>query len=593
MKIRCNSNRTICFVIEPTEGLPANKLIERSVICQKNSYKIFSTSCALSAMPEEADFIVAFIKNSKMHKELHNFFDKDNAIKKIIPDGYGIFQLQKRDRRFLVVVGGNLFGMLAGLFDVLCWSRLEKDALIYEGGERIENPAFPLRYYWTWDHSTNWVLDDEGNQIDGCSNPYLKAPDTFLKDYRKLIDFCVAMRFNGLVIWGFLRDSHGGEKYAYEVAKYAKERGVALMPGVGLTAYNGIYYEGEHPYNIGTYLKKHPEMGLMNEQGKRSSGSFSPYAAGYTKWVQKALEWLVNSFPIGGVNLENGDFLVDHSPLAKKMRLRLKTGEADAFKDQYAAYKPALEFLQKIMPDGWNVYATYAGFAPQPSEKLAGYEVNIGCKKPYFASHLPESAIAQWTITGLLSKPHIPLKLWMENDKPEAIYRNARWQKGLIPPTKRSAAFIHQASQWDERRRYMLAISHFAEACLRCYEAGFEGISIHGEVSERVLTAKLNYLAMRHWTYHPVSTLEDFANAELARLLGSRTDALIFLQKICDLDSCTLTDNAYAEIYPFIKKNHPNFSSSYNNKALEICKMWNELGEWIGNKKIIGGISLI
>ena len=29
-------------------------------------------------------------------------------------------------------------------------------------------PALPNSYFWTWDHSTNWVLDDPGLQNEGC-----------------------------------------------------------------------------------------------------------------------------------------------------------------------------------------------------------------------------------------------------------------------------------------------------------------------------------------------------------------------------------------------------------------------------------------
>ena len=39
------------------------------------------------------------------------------------------------------------------------------------------------------------------------------------------------------------------------------------------------------------------------------------------------------------------------------------------------------------------------------------------------------------------------------------------------------------------------------------------------------MTWMLNYLSMRHWTYHPQSTLAEFAQAELAPRLGGQTEA--------------------------------------------------------------------
>ena len=71
-------------------------------------------------------------------------------------------------------------------------------------------PALPSSYFWTWDHSTNWVLDDPGLVTFGCHNKYLKRAETFIEDYRRLSDLAAGLGVNGIVIWGFLRDSHGG-----------------------------------------------------------------------------------------------------------------------------------------------------------------------------------------------------------------------------------------------------------------------------------------------------------------------------------------------------------------------------------------------
>lgn len=81
-----------------------------------------------------------------------------------------------------------------------------------------------------------------------------------------------------------------------------------------------------------------------------------------------------------------------------------------------------------------------------------------------------------------------------------------------------------------------MAVSNFAEACLRAHESGLEGISIYSEVSSRTLAAQLNYLALRHWTYHPVSSLDAFAVAELAPRLGGDKEALDFAEALCRLD---------------------------------------------------------
>jgi hypothetical protein len=64
-------------------------------------------------------------------------------------------------------------------------------------------PALPNSYFWTWDHSTNWMLDDPGLVNLGCDNRYLKRPETFVEDYRRLTDLAVGLGVKGIVIWGF------------------------------------------------------------------------------------------------------------------------------------------------------------------------------------------------------------------------------------------------------------------------------------------------------------------------------------------------------------------------------------------------------
>jgi len=175
-----------------------------------------------------------------------------------------------------------------------------------------DKPALPNSYFWTWDHSTNWMLDDPGNLNFGCHNRYLKQPNTFLEDYRRLIDHAAGLGVKGVVIWGFLRDSHGGIEYARQVADYAAARNVALKPGVGTNSYGGIYYEGDHLYNIQNVLRQHPGANLTAANGRPHSRGICPTHPAFVDWLQEGMQWLFREFNLGGANLENGDFLVCH-----------------------------------------------------------------------------------------------------------------------------------------------------------------------------------------------------------------------------------------------------------------------------------------
>jgi hypothetical protein len=181
-------------------------------------------------------------------------------------------------------------------------------------------PALPNSYFWTWDHSTNWMLDDPGMLNFGCANRYLKRPETYVEDYRRLTDLAASLGVKGILIWGFLRDAHGGVESAKRVADYAAQRGVAILPGVGTNHYGGIYYEGDHPYNLETFLKSYPDARMIDAQGNPGPRSVCPSHPRFAAWIQEATRWLFREFRIGGANLENGDFLVCCCPRCRKLQ---------------------------------------------------------------------------------------------------------------------------------------------------------------------------------------------------------------------------------------------------------------------------------
>ena len=98
--------------------------------------------------------------------------------------------------------------------------------------------------------------------------------------------------------------------------------------------------------------------------------------------------------------------------------------------------------------------------------------------------------------------------------------------KGITPPSKRSTGFVHQGSQWDyspwetKSTRYGLILGRIKEACLRAYESGLEGVSIHGEVTARHIPAALNYLAFSHFTHWPEDTLREFGQKTLGEVFN-------------------------------------------------------------------------
>lgn len=408
--------------------------------------------------------------------------------------------------------------------------------------DRPKKPALSNSYFWTWDHSCNWVLDDPGLQTGGCYNKYLKRPETFIEDYRRLTDLAAGLGIKGIVIWGFLRDSHGGVEYAKRVAGYGAERNVAIMPGFGTSWYGGAYYEGDHQYSLQNFLRKNPDARMLDEKGKlkESNGEYGACIGHpvFQYWLNEALDWMLREFQIGGFNFENGDFLVDYHPLMRTLRQDWPADDTEVFFHQGRSYQQALLSIQDQLPRLLAVYATYAGF--QYCDKLV-QDTGMGKKPPAMLKILPEQSICQWTLSGMLLKEALPLTAYLDQGAPDAAFANPQWPRDLRPSAPRNVGFVHQGSQW-RGDRYQCVVSWIKEACLRAWRSGLEGVSIHGEVTSRHIPAALNYLAFSHFTHWPEDTLREFGRKTLGQVLGSEKDGEDYAVILAHWDAGTLTD---------------------------------------------------
>lgn len=403
--------------------------------------------------------------------------------------------------------------------------------------------ALPNSYFWTWDHSCNWVLDDPGMQFDGCYNRYFKKPETFVEDYRRLTDLSAGLGIKGIVIWGFLRDAHGGVEAAKRVAGYGADRGVAIMPGFGVTWYGGAYYEGDHPYSLATFLRRYPEARLLDERGQpmEVSGEFGACIGhpAFQSWLREAVDWMLREFQIGGFNFENGDFIVDTHPLTQALRRDWPSDDSEVFFHQGQSYQKALDAVGDRLSGLIAAYATYAGF--QYCDQLI-QDTGMGKRPPAMLRTLPSRSVCQWTLSGMLHRQPLPLTVWLDDGVPDAAFDNPQWPRDLKPGASRNVGFVHQGSQW-RGNRYDCVVSWIKEACLRGYRSGLEGISIHGEVSARHVPAALNYLAFSHFTHYPEDSLREFGRRTLGQVLGSPEDGEEYALILAHWDAGTLTDD--------------------------------------------------
>ena len=431
----------------------------------------------------------------------------------------------------LVIAGGSRAGTIYATSELLNY-HLESDS----GDVRVphldllDKPAFAYRILWVWDHSTNWNLAAPGNvEYDMRTLNYLKPAETFLKDFKLLLDSMADHRFNGLIIWGFLRDAHGGVEAARELVKYASERGVRILPGVGTSFYGGFYYQGSHRFNVESWLAQHPELRFLDAYGKFLPDAICPSKPANQQWLREGAEWLFSTFPeLGGVNLEHGDFMACHTEDCRRARSRLENDPNYSW-DMKATQLPVIEAGQRIRPGAWFTYATYTGFSAEEIWR----DTPGGKGRPQFVRDYPESTVCQWTLTNLLGS---------SSNSTEAAPE--KWPRGLRPPTKHSIGLIHQGTweaptRWwskagklinvDAMQRYEPVVELLHYAARRSQEEGLEGLVFGGETSSAVAAADLNYLALEEFTWHPSRDWEEFTQGRLARVYGNCERARLFL----------------------------------------------------------------
>lgn len=162
------------------------------------------------------------------------------------------------------------------------------------------------RIWWTWDIRMRWA------------HGFSMYPDSFVNNYRRLIDVAGRYGVDGIVIWGFLRDTHGGIESAKKIVDYADAHGVKILPGVGIDDYGGVYYEGDSKYALDNYIKNHPECQAINEDGTPATHRWPPTDTvarlkacpsnqDVLNYYRESLAWLIETFSLQGFQIEQGD----------------------------------------------------------------------------------------------------------------------------------------------------------------------------------------------------------------------------------------------------------------------------------------------
>jgi hypothetical protein len=372
-----------------------------------------------------------------------------------------------------------------------------------------EVPKFKYRWLWTWDNRMDWGDEPGGQGLGDANKRYQKQAKSFLADYKACIDFMSENGLNGLVIWGFIRDSHGGVAVSQQLARYAKQRGVRILPGVGTSGYGGYVYEGEHLYNAHSWVKDHPELKAVGTH--RHADGPCPSKEANQQWLADGAKWLFDNFEIGGINLEMGDKLVCECDDCKKGRGTIDSNEPDFYKDMAICQGPVIRAVKALAPDAWVSYATYTGFTTE-----------MATESPKFVDMIPPDAICQWTLTKMI--------------------RKNSWPADARPPATHNIGYVHWASKStnDANEFFLERIRVVAGLLEKC---GMEGLVIYGELSDTRPNMKLNYLALREYSFHPHMSRDEFTKKRLAGLYGDElTKELWQVIKLIGLNNARKAD---------------------------------------------------
>ncbi len=349
----------------------------------------------------------------------------------------------------------------------------------------------PYRLLWTWD---SWLCD-----------PF--SADSYVCEYAKFIDFMAEWDYNGLIIWGFIDDRHGGETAAREVASYGNSKGVRIIPGIGAGGYGGFVVSGEHRFNLPTFLKHRPDLRAYSRYKPTEPNSewLCLYQEDSLKWLRDGAAWLAEEFEIGGVNIETNEMdmidVCDHATRATQAEPnRLKY--AASFSDLAIATPVIYEAVKRFRPDAWITYATYQ---PMWWERLDDMRL---------LESIPAECIAQWNTEMAINTQ-------------------------VAPGTRNNISLIHSGG-WSYHlascppiwafTQYRCFNPNLVEArdfCLNQHAMGLQGIALGNVGSADMPDNEIAYIAYMAFSRNPELSVEDFSKRFIGDLYGAEAEPIV------------------------------------------------------------------
>ena len=201
----------------------------------------------------------------------------DARIEGLGEEGYLLQGATWQGRAVLIASGKTLTGVNHAVSELVSWKLKlsEQGVAVSSDLNETDQPALRYRIVWTWDGHCNWAptVDEtmalyvnENPAVGSMAVPY--TPEGFRTHFTRAIDYFSDHKLNGLIVWGFLRDDHGGVEMGREISRYARQNNVRILPGVcSQGGYSGFIFSKTNKFNLEVWCQQHPELqGATNRE---------------------------------------------------------------------------------------------------------------------------------------------------------------------------------------------------------------------------------------------------------------------------------------------------------------------------------------
>ncbi|MFC1452712.1 hypothetical protein ACFLSJ_05125 [Verrucomicrobiota bacterium] len=352
-----------------------------------------------------------------------------------------------------------------------------------------------------WDYRMRWAPPGRAPAYKCGGQPYLFGEDVFVEDFKRCIDFLSAHGYDGLAVWGLLRDSHGGEETVRALCDYANQRGTGILATMGVGCYGGAYWEGEHRFNLDTFLASNPSLAavdgeerpLLKGQHRYPWSMACPSQPLVREWTVEAAEWVAGNFDVAGFEFQCGDY-----GLCQCSKCRERAGEdRDAkfsFRDVVDLVAGPMQAAHRIRDSLLLTVNTY--MAVREGKNLAGSTLREGLP--------PYAYVTWWCHTS-------PVCVHPEPAWPTLDCDLSRWlspgnaRLDLPGPRNIGQMVVNTTAYYGDKYIYLDAISKTAALA---HEVGLDGIMMYGELCE--FPHLVNYLALEAFLANPDMTMLEF-----------------------------------------------------------------------------------